>query len=289
MSCDLYLVLHLPKTAGSTLFANFCAGFARDELLLMSPRVTDWQRPTIASAIDNQLKNKSPRTRCVFGHWAYVGIHRRVQPEARPRYITFLREPVERCVSWYGFVQSRPDNPFHAALALHNWSLGQWLEHGEILELHNGQVRRLLFEGTNDILLEPRLDRDHLEAAKERLREFWFVGLTETFDFDSSCLYGRLNFWRFHPSRVVNATSSKPRASPEERAALAKANELDLELVAFARALRADWLREHAAQVRLTRRKVRLLKQFNRSVSPLKQVKRRLFAARPADEKASEK
>lgn len=274
MSPDLYLVLHLPKTAGSTLLANFCANFPGDELLPLSPRVANWQRRTLADAIEEQVQRKTPRTRCVFGHWAYLGVHESVRPGARPAYITFLREPVERCVSLYGFIRSRPDNPFHAAIARGRWSLGQWLEHGEALELRNGQTRRLLFDGTNNILLEPELSRDHLEAAKARLREFWFVGLTETFDEDALGLYGRLNFWRFHRARVVNAARGKAVATPEERASLAQANQCDLELWAFARELRAQWRREHARQVRLQRRQARVLKQLYFRCSSLKQAAR---------------
>jgi len=173
MSSDLYVVIHLPKTAGTTLLATFRANFPDREWLLMSPPVDNWQRATILSAVEKKLERKTSSLRCVFGHWTYFGIHERIRPEANARYITFLRDPVERCVSLYSYIKTRPANQYYEAIVSGKLSLGQWLEQGEVLELHNDQTRRLCFDASSDVLLEPRLTRDHLELAKERLRAFW--------------------------------------------------------------------------------------------------------------------
>lgn len=254
MSPDLYLVLHIPKTAGSTLSANFRGNFSKGEWLPVFPAVSDHKTRTLRVAIDAEIKrHKTPRTRCAFGHWVYWGIHEKIRPQARPLYITFLRDPVERCISAHGYARTRPANGAFRAIVDNHWSL----EHGQDMELFNGQVRHLLYDGSNDILLEADLTRDHLEAAKERLRESWFVGLTESFDFDSSYLYGKLNFWRFHVPRVVNATRDKPLATPQERQAPTRANELDAQLYAFARELRGEWLRDHANDIARKQRRAR--------------------------------
>lgn len=273
MSDDLFLVLHMPKTGGTTLAANFARNFRGDRWLPVFPE--GGEHETLLRDIDAEiLKYKTPRTRCAFGHWVYWGIHDKIRPGAQSHYITFLRDPVERCISAYGYVKTRPQNRNYRAITDNRWSLGQWLEMGHELELSNGQLRHLLFEGEGAILLEPNLTRDHLEAAKKRLQNFWFVGLTETFDFDCYYLYGRLNFSRFFVPRVANATPNKYIASLQERAALAHANRLDTELCAFARQLHEKWKREHEVAIRLQRRRAQMMKQLYTALWNVKEARR---------------
>ncbi len=89
MSCDLYVVTYLPKTAGTTLSSSFRANFQGREWLPMSPHLDNRQRGTVLSAIEKELEQKTSRTRCVFGHWAYFRIHqtRRVLGQTRDRHL----------------------------------------------------------------------------------------------------------------------------------------------------------------------------------------------------------
>jgi hypothetical protein len=263
------------QNGGQHTFSEFRGNFPGEALLPMSPRIEAWRIETVMGAIDEKLKGKTPRTRCVFGHWAYCGIEAEIWPGAPARTITFLREPIERCISLYGFIKSRPDNPFHAEL-MRNGTLERCVEAGQMLEFFNGQTRRLCFEGaaSSELLRERILTRDHLEHAKARLRAMWFVGLTETFDEDSLVLYGRMGFRRFYPERVINATGDKPAASPNVRAALAQANALDLELWEYARQLRDEWRREHAHEVASWERRAQIRKRIYRIASTLKGARR---------------
>jgi hypothetical protein len=262
MHSNLYLVQHIPKTAGTTLHNNFRRNFKDDEWLFMFPHASDWKGETLGSVIDAEIANsKQNSTRCVFGHLVYWGIHEKLCSQMRPRYITVLRDPVERCISLYGFVKSRPENRYYRPIAENNWSLGDWLKYGNIHELSNGQIRRLLFDGSNDIWLEPHLTQEHLEAAKQRLREFWFVGLTETFDQDSHYLYGKLNFRHFHPPRVVNATVNKPVATAKEREALTEANQLDIELYKYVYQMHMEWVQTNQREYNFQQNKARIIKK----------------------------
>ncbi|BCM93101.1 hypothetical protein IAD21_04989 [Abditibacteriota bacterium] len=275
MNPNLDVVFHIPKTAGSTLGANFWCNITSKEALHVECLLDDWQTEGVVREVKAQIASRqTEEIRCVFGHWAYWGIHQLVRPQCTPRYITFLREPVERCISLYGYLKTRPENRWYRSLTQDNWSIGEWLQERGELELLNGQTRRLLFDGTTYVGME-HLTLDHLEVAKQRLQQYWFVGLTETFRQDSLYLYGKLNFRRFHHSLIVNATPNKPIVSPEERHALSQANQLDRELYDFARQLRAQWLRDHAIEFRLQQSKARILKAIQKNGSALKRSLRR--------------
>lgn len=262
MNQNLYAVVHIPKTAGSTLKSNFERNFKREEWLYVTGAINIEQGENIASAVELKIGQRdTTRTRCVFGHWVYWGIHRVIRPECTPRYITFLREPIARCISWYDYIKTQPENQWHQPIMENQWTMGEFLQQGNPTGLHNNQTRFLLSDGSNDFMTES-LTREHLEVAKQRLQQYWFVGLTESFDEDSLYLYGKLNFLRFHHTRVVNATVTKTLISPEERQALLECNALDIELYQFAHQLRAQWLRDHATDFRLQQYKARILRSI---------------------------
>ena len=272
MNPDLFLVMHLPKTAGSTLRANFIRNFKSEEWMSVLPISGNWNREAIVSGVDEILAQHDLKsTRCAFGHWVYWGLHQRIRPASTPAYIAFLRDPIERGVSFYGYARTRPETKSYHLIRDNNWGIERWMQETHARGVKNGQLRRLLFDGENDVLTEPNLTRDHLEAAKERLREFWFVGLTETFETDSLYLYGKLGFRRLSSQRVINATPDKPIATPEDIAALEAANVWDSELYRFARQLHDEWKLENAREIHVHTRKARLVRTFWENLLRLKQ------------------
>ena len=317
MSHKLYIVSHIPKTAGSTLESNFHRNFKGSGWL----RGGGWLhlcRPSIGAARAEQINelmtkyiagNSNRHTKCIFGHGAYFGVHKVVNPAAEPRYITFLRDPVERCISMYYWYKNTAVRDWQREIVEGNWSIEEWLEKSKNPMKSNGQLRHLLLNSYEEAFLRyncqsrhllldsheaasiaPELTREHLEEGERRLRQFWYVGLTETFDEDAHYLYGKLGFWKYNPQRVVNATPRDKEVSPATRRLIAEYNGLDMELYEFAREFRAEFIRNNALDFKRNINKARrrralftalpfidpLDQQITRLITRLWQIKRRL-------------
>jgi hypothetical protein len=247
----LYIVSHIPKTAGSTLRCNFELNFSGAAWLPADvPGTLEWDEVTgnkspseLKAYIDGRVREEfDEHSACIFGHWAYYGIHEAIpvpwRDEVTPRYLTFLREPVARVVSMYRYNARTGRSSSHQEIKENDWSLEEWFERSGNPRRRNGQVRHLLLGSHPDIMTRAELNRRHLDEAKARLREFWFVGLTETFTEDSAYLYGRLNFRKFMPAASVNVSEGKFEAEPRAQEAITRGNELDHELYVYARELR---------------------------------------------------
>jgi hypothetical protein len=275
MNQNLYIVLHIYKTAGQTLRHNFQANFRGDAWLPMyvGPIGLDESVGSGNPGWDVERINRyvvqkvTDRMRCIFGHMAYFGMHELVSASVTPRYITFLREPVDRCVSFYYFLKNKSQNVWHNEIVERNWSLEEWFEKTKALWRYNGQLRQILLGSYEEVLTEPELTREHLEEAKRRLQQFWYVGLTEHFNEDSHYLYGRLGFWRYCGGAVINATPSKGEVSPATRQLIAERNALDLELYEYAKELRTRFIRENALAFHLGKNKALMIRQLHHGAS----------------------
>lgn len=218
---DLIVSVHIPKTGGVS-FREVLAELAGGHLVLdyddrpLSPRPR-WR------ALRERLRRPQlpPGTRVVHGHFV-AGKYGRSHPEAR--FVSWLRDPVERLASHYHYWQREPDPK-------------------------NATCRRML---------EERLDLPGFAALPEMrdvharflagvpLERFGFVGITEAFD-EGMELFRRL----FCPERSIavskrNANPARPgeryELEPGVRERIAALNRADLDLYARARA-RYDELR----------------------------------------------
>ena len=274
MAQTIYIVFHIYKTAGQSLRSNFEKNFRDDEWLpmyaypigldkAMSPANPGWDAERV---YDYVAKRATSRTRCIFGHMAYFGVHNLVDSDVDPLYITFLRDPVERIISFYYHLRNQSPNVWGGEIVERNWSIEEWLDKSRLLAKCNGQLRQLLLGTYDEVLTERELTREHLEEGKRRLREFWYVGLTETFREDSHYLYGKLGFSRFHPQAVVNPTPDKKEVSPKTREYIAERNALDIELYQFAKKLRAEFINHNAFDYHFNKNKAIIMKSAYFSV-----------------------
>jgi hypothetical protein len=238
----LLAFVHIPKTAGGTVISMFAAAYSKQAVrdggnYLRSPEKT-------VSAVANPRKR---RGRVLAGHVPY-----RVYRDHLPsdtRYMTFLREPVDRVLSHYyrhvlakdprveksvrrpGRGGNRPDTP--QELEVKADLLEEALVERRLPHLTNLCTRFLCGHASP---LED-LPASAVDDAKEVVSQFAFVGIQERFE-ESLVLLQRLLGLGSIPyqDRHVSLAGGRPSVDElpdEQRALIVEHNQLDAELYRF--------------------------------------------------------
>lgn len=251
------LFVHIQKTAGTTLYQIIARNYRTREVFALFPNLEAQRSKYIGMSSAEKGK-----IRLIMGHMHY-GMHELVPgPSA---YFTFLREPIDRVISQYYFIRRSPLHPAHRHIVVNNLDLKTVLERGLDAMLFNAQVRVL--SGARLGLPPGKCTKDHLELAKRNLRDhFEVVGLTE--EFDASLLLLRRAFgWRhlyYTRRNVAPQRRHKDTLPAETLAAVTEANQLDLELYAFAQAL----FEEQMTRYETLARDMARFKTMNQFVEP---------------------
>ena len=221
-----FLFVHVPKTAGSSLYSVFRTILKPTELLKLHPNVETLAR------IDALPMRQAVRLRVLYGH---VDVHlaRRIVPLWQC--VTLLRDPVDRIVSYYAFAKHM-NSGVNTELARRT-SIMQWIDALRLPETDNGMVRR--FAGALPEAGIGGCTTQMLERAKANLAQFAAVGLTNRFDEFYALLASRLGLpMRTYVTEKVNAQRPRSDQLPAETLAeLEHRNRLDRELYRFGETL----------------------------------------------------
>jgi len=207
-----YLFLHVPKTAGSTLAGVFRANELNSQFYHF------WSHPRLHELPILQEKSS------IFGHFRY-GLHTYINKTCT--YITWLREPVSRVISYYHFHLQDSQDPFHEFAK--RYSFDEWVERSPAA--HNEMTKCL-----SGIRSEDEPSNKTFEIAKHHLRSFGFVGLQEYFDESLVLMKSYLGFTNIGYS-MVKVGTHKPK---EEEISLQtienirRYNRMDVELYRIA-------------------------------------------------------
>jgi hypothetical protein len=216
MAEPLLIFTHIPKTGGLTMRRIIDRHFAPHQIFKYSTH-------TEAKTMKKPRTPQIARTRCVYGHCRF-GVH---QYFNKPfKYITMLRDPVERIISTYYFIRSSPSNKMHNKVK--NMSFEEFVFSNDpklSFPLNNHQTRFLSGEHNPD-----------LNLALENVRKhFLFVGITELYP-HSVFLLNRLMGWKQEPYTKENVTRSKPKTlniPPNVMEYIKKNNEMDDQLYQY--------------------------------------------------------
>lgn len=211
--------IHIPKTAGTSV-RRALEDAAPQRLL---PVYNDQPNRTLDHAIARAHANS-----IVFGHFSY-GLHTKF--DASPVYATVLRTPVDRVVSWYNYVSSRPSNPKYQLTR--GSSLEAIVRDDPPVVLTNFMTS--LIAGTRP---RSRDDEQTLERAKRNLASFAFVSTQENIAQDVPKLEERVGV-RGLALGEFNKTEAR-RIDDSAADAILEINQLDRELYTFAQSLRGD-------------------------------------------------
>jgi Sulfotransferase family len=210
MEKKLIIFMHIPKTGGTTLNDIFKKSYAENEIYDHVP----------LEAMRNhfsQLKEDKKVIKAISGHHFY-GIH---DLFSKPyTYFTMMRNPIERVISLYYFLKTYPG---YYEENMRNMSFEEYIDWDP--QARNGQIHQIC--GQNSQL--------SLEKAKENLKVFEVVGITEMFNESLLLLKNKFN-WANIEYKKENVTKSRPRiseVSPKIIKKIEKNNELDIELYEF--------------------------------------------------------
>ncbi|UYV13233.1 MAG: sulfotransferase family protein [Phycisphaera sp.] len=186
----------------------------------------------------------------LHGHFQF-GIHDYID---RPvRYITLLRNPVDRVVSQYYHILEDPRHYLHSIVTNSRWSLIDFIENSLPRDADNGTIRclttRSLWHGrVGDVT------REELDTARSNLFEQVSVfGLTERFDESLILMAERFGwpdeFLRYERRNVTKRPHTSDLSAVERRAVDA-ITELEQELFQEAREKLDQIIREQPAAFR---------------------------------------
>ncbi len=215
------IFMHIPKTGGET-FTNeiITRGVPRDRLLSGLRGTSDYD-----SFVAMPLQDKE-KLACVSGH-LYFGVHDLFDSPCK--YLTYVRDPVERVISTYYFTRRAKDTPRHEQAR--NCSLMDFVRDPDDLELSDYQVRLL---GGNPV--DP-VGPAELERAKANIAEhFLCVGLTERFDASLLLMAKLLGFTHIHYKRwnvSLNKNLDQVGDLDQVREVIRERNQLDTQLYEF--------------------------------------------------------
>jgi hypothetical protein len=230
---ETVIFLHVPKTAGTTLHHILERCYPRNQ-------ICSFKDPNYRSELENFQKLSTETReayRLIKGHLSF-GFHRHLP--GRSTYITFLREPVARALSFYHYARSHPEHYLYPLLGDDHVDLKILLRQRTPTthELFNLQTSMVAGDEWDDP--ERPADRAALERAKQNLRShFDVVGLTEEFDTSLRLLRRRFG-WKVRFYTRKNVTRRKDQIDnldPETHSLVREANALDIELYQFAREL----------------------------------------------------
>lgn len=182
------IFLHIQKTAGMTLQRYMRKQFGPSAIRRLVWRLREDRR--LSPDIIEAATARTDRDRFFVGHFCF-GMHRHLPKPAS--YMTFLRDPVSRCVSLYRYSRNNPFAYYHREASEND--LKGFVQDARLHELDNGMVR-FIAGATDDHFINRtpfgECNDEIFEKAKSNLdRFFFFVGIQEQFD-QSMLLFSNL-------------------------------------------------------------------------------------------------
>ena len=222
----------------------------------MSGSAIDAQQDEIQQSVLDGAKAMS-------GHMVY-GAHRHTRHPFR--YIAMVREPVDRVISDYYYVQRTPDHDFYDPVVTQNYSLEDYVTSQITIYTDNVQTRMLAGIGTDVAVGD--CTETHLEQALQHVEsDFAVVGLTERFD-ESIILMKQHLGWSFPVYQTRNKTRNRPArrdVNAATREVIRTHNVLDVQLYDDLQTRFDAQITEGGSHVR---RHLARLQRLNRLYSP---------------------
>lgn len=228
---DKQIFVHIPKTAGSTL-DQILNREAHGSVYWLSGGAREAMARLAQMSSEDAL-----RYALYAGHLPW-GLHMLIP--APCRYLTMLRNPVDRLVSHYFHVLNEPGHHSYDQIVTGQMSLLDFVSSDISIEIDNLQTRFIAGLEASDSTPINCCSEALLQLALDNIDQtFTAVGVQELFD-QSLMLFSDHLDWRHLPlydSKRVNAMRPRDRLIPQDvRTAILSRNQLDQRLHQWATA-----------------------------------------------------
>ncbi len=223
------LFLHIPKTAGTSIVKAARENLPPSEIISHADFLEKGSRQIEGSAF-------------ISGHFGYAFAAKFMTDRFS---FTFLRDPIERVLSFYHFARHADANAYEVYRLAQIYDLEEFVGRGcegdpAICESIWNHQARLLSIGWE----KPPYDRDAiLGQAIDNLRRFSYVGFTETLETDYRNIGAALGWATNKPAPRELSNPGRPTRKDISSTTLqqiARLTELDSRLYAWARQLRGE-------------------------------------------------
>lgn len=207
--------LHIPKNGGTTFSSILKRRYTEQEIFQIR-QVKGGSNVHLFNTFSKQEKEK---INLVLGHFIFSEKVRTYFSPFHFKYVTMLRHPVERTVSFYKFVKRIKNH--RLAEAVKGKSLMECVAEIRDFDVTNGQARRLTNIEDNELILT--------NAIANINQHFSYVGIQEYFD-ESILLFNEKFNWKYTCYNKLNAANKQTIISPDLAREIEKQNPIDLEL-----------------------------------------------------------
>jgi len=196
----LYIFVHLPKCAGSTICYHIEKNFESDEIIKLYEERISIAKDELAPHSLHKVKKyllsipeaKREHIKVIYGHGVPYGIHTLFKKPAR--YITLTREPLARTVSGYNFQRMQYEKQHKKSYRYqpHVTHQGEILSFSAWLETKYDRKDQI----PTGMTLTHFLSKMKYLTTPQWWKKFYFVGLTENAD-DILFIYHLLHIKKF--------------------------------------------------------------------------------------------
>jgi hypothetical protein len=233
---EALIFLHVPKSAGTTLNRLIEWEYPLFEMFSVDPVLFRWSRARLFRLPQERLK----KFRVFKGHMPF-GLHERLLQPAT--YITVIREPTDRVISAYYFMNNYKLHPNYWKFRWKGWALEDFVRHSP-----RENVQTKMIAGAD---YDEPCTAEILAKAKDNLRYFSVIGLTERFE--ESLALMKLRFgWKLESYSSFNVTRTRPKKHDLAQSTLdliAEKNRFDIELYQCAAKVFEDAVNKNAAEI----------------------------------------
>lgn len=226
------IFLHIPKTAGTTFKQIIKRNYAQNEIFGLNGD----EKYQTDQKLNNLLPDKKDKIKFIGGHINF-GMHESFNDKHNFKYITFLRDPIQREISYYKYVLRTTRHVHHQEVIANKMTLQDYITSHLYKDLDNAQTKQIagLHVGLQSKPLH--ITDDILQKAKNNINDYFiFAGIIESFEEGLILLHKTLN-WKFplyYTSFNINPTKEeKIKTSDKTIQLIIDQNQLDIQLYEY--------------------------------------------------------